>query len=657
MNYGYILGLSLGLLCCSAFASNLPSTVDNSETPYFFRGYDQGESGACASISRITMSLGYERNAYYKVPADSSNLLPAYFTWQVVASGHASEALLAQKVGIPDAATYGGILYSNTYGKSSSNVPEDYGWMQGYSRWHAAMHNRIDSVTFISLATSEGRDSLKGWLYNHWGDTTFAAGGVAAASFDIDSWTLDTVKIKDEPWIVATSLPGATNHSVTIAGYNDSICIGENCGVWIVQNSWGLSFGNEGRFLVPYSVYAESRSPVVEIFHLRKDYAPKRTVKIRMSYGNRSKIRLSIGISRDTSAKSPSKTEYLYHFKNDGFKGPMLGTWKDGVHAEEMEFGYDLTDISSGYDLRKPLKYFFTIQREDYEDEGTLSFLSVKDYARDSVVQELVVVEDTVKLSEQGRYEWAFVMPGNPTVAVDHVLNGDYTFEKLPATDSKSSVPNLRDWNPSTVWISTNVNTFPAEFLISTEKETLGLMYQGDETTDGFLRNFTISGTTDGEEFQELATGTFKDNESPQYVFWKQGKYTQLKIEVDDLWPSTDNSMHIAELMLVVPPDHVPFEAVAIDGLVAGGLPDADYPLLPLERDNTDSTDIGAAGFAKSLDNRHGGPNARLAPAKVFLHNHEILILKGGEIYRINGIRQKKQQKNNYTKEHFVRKK
>ena len=639
------LRLFLGLLCCSAFASDLPSAVDNSATPYFFRGYDQGESGACASISRITMSLGYERNAYYKVSADSSNLLPAYFTWQVVASGHASEALLAQKVGIPDAATYGGILYSNTYGKPSGNVAEDYGWMQGYSRWHAAMHNRIDSVTFISLATSEGRDSLKGWLYNHWGDTTFAAGGVAAASFDIDSWTLDTVKIKDEPWIVATSLPGATNHSVTIAGYDDSICIGENCGVWIVQNSWGLSFGNEGRFLVPYSVYAESRSPVVEVFHLRKDYAPKRTVKIRMSYGNRSKIRLSVGISQDTSAKAPSKTEYLYHFKNDGFKGPMLGTWKDGVHAEEMEFGYDLTDISSGYDLRKPLKYFFAIQREDYEDEGTLSFLSIKDYARDSVVQELVVVEDTVKLSDNGRYEWTFVMPGNPDAAVDYVLSGDYTFENLPTTDSRSSTQNLRDWNPSTVWNSTNVNTFPAEFLISTENETSGLMYQGDEISDGFLRNFTISGTTDGEEFQELATGTFKENESPQYVFWKQGKYTQLKIEVDDLWPSTDNSMHIAELMLVVPPDHVPFEAVAIDGLVAGGLPDADYPLLPLERDNTDSTDIEAADFAKSLDNRHGGPNARLAPAKVFLHNHEILILKGGEIYRINGIRQKKKPK------------
>ena len=625
----------MGLFCSSAFASNLPSAVDNSDNPYFFRGYDQGESGACASVSRITMSLGYERNAYYKIPADSSNLLPAFFTWQVVASGHASEALIAQKVGIPDAATYGGILYSNTYGKPSSNVEEGYGWMQGYSRWHAAMHNRIDSVTFISLATPEGRDSLKGWLYNHWDDTTFAAGGVAAASFDIDSWTLDTVKIKKKNWIVATALPGATNHSVTIVGYDDDLCIGKKCGMWIVQNSWGLSFGNEGRFLVPYSVYAESQSPIVEVLHLRKDYTPKRTVKVRMSYGNRSKIRLSVGISQDTSSDSPSKTEYLYHFLNDGFKGPMLGTWKDGVHTEEMEFGYDLTDISSGYDLRRPLKYFFTVQREDYDDEGTLSFLSIKDYVGDSLAQELVVIDDTVELSDLGRYEWAFVMPGNPSADVDYILSGDYTFTAIPTTDSKSSTQNLRDGDPTTVWKSTNLNKFPVEFSVSTEQETFGLMYQGDEMSEGYLRSFTISGTTDGEEYQELATGAFKEDDSPQYVFWEPGKYTQIKMEIDDLWPSENNSAHIAELMLVVPPDSGPFEDIDVDGLVAGGLPDAEYPLLPIEHDSTNSTN---AGFSISLDKRRSF-NTRHAPAKVFIRNHEVLILKNGKIFRINGVK------------------
>jgi hypothetical protein len=283
------------------------------------------------------------------------------------------------------------------------------------------------------------------------------------------------------------------------------------------------------------------------------------------------------------------------------------------------------------------LKYFFIIQREDYEDEGTLSFLSVKDYAIDSVVQELVVADDTVKLSDQGRYEWAFVMPGNPAAAVDYVLSGDYAIKKISTTDSKSSTQNLKDWNPTTVWKSTSLSKFPIEFTVSTEQETFGLMYQGDEMSEGYLRQFTVSGTNDGEEFQKLATGTFKEDDLPQYVFWKQGRYTQLKIEVDDLWPSEDNSAHIAELMLIVPPDSAPFKAVAMDGLVAGGLPDAAYPLLPLERNSTDSTG-SETDFAIFVDKRRN-LDTRLGPAKVFVRNHEVLILKNGELFRVNGVR------------------
>ena len=40
----------------------------------------------------------------------------------------------------------------------------------------------------------------------------------------------------------------------------------------------------------------------------------------------------------------------------------MLGRWADGkLHTEPMEFGYDLTDLSAGFDRSRPLKYFFII--------------------------------------------------------------------------------------------------------------------------------------------------------------------------------------------------------------------------------------------------------------------------------------------------------
>jgi hypothetical protein len=163
-------------------------------------------------------------------------------------------------------------------------------------------------------------------------------------------------------------------------------------------------------------------------------------------------------------------------------------------------------------------------------------------------------------------------------------------------------------------------------------------MYQGDEMSEGYLRSFTISGTTDGEEYQVLATGMFKEDDNPQYVFWKKGKYTQIKMEIDDLWPSEDNSAHIAELMLVVPPDSATFETVEVEGLVAGGLPDADYPLLPFGSDSSDSTEENSLPIADFGNHRYG-QRAKLAPAKVFVRNHEVLIFKNGEVFRINGVR------------------
>ena len=108
-------------------------------------------------------------------------------------------------------------------------------------------------------------------------------------------------------------------------------------------------------------------------------------------------------------------------------------------------------------------------------------------------------------------------------------------------------------------------------------------------------------------------------------------------MEIDDLWPSEDNSARIAELMLIVPPDSGKFKAVTMDGLVAGGLPDADYPLLPLERDSTDSTGT-ETDFAIFVDKRRS-LDARRNPAKVFVRKHEVLILKNGEIFRVNGVR------------------
>lgn len=56
------------------------------------------------------------------------------------------------------------------------------------------------------------------------------------------------------------------------------------------------------------------------------------------------------------------------------------------LHSEPMEFGYDLTDLSSGFDMRRPLKYFFIIESKSKSvGKGKLYHCSVLDYEFDQL--------------------------------------------------------------------------------------------------------------------------------------------------------------------------------------------------------------------------------------------------------------------------------
>ena len=49
-----------------------------------------------------------------------------------------------------------------------------------------------------------------------------------------------------------------------------------------------------------------------------------------------------------------------------------------------MEFGYDLTGLTEGYDMNKPLKYFFIVDSRAWaEGKGTIHKASIIDYAYD----------------------------------------------------------------------------------------------------------------------------------------------------------------------------------------------------------------------------------------------------------------------------------
>lgn len=387
-----------------------PAYVNNAANMYFPPIFSQ-EGGSCGSASRIGYMFTYELNAYRGTDASKiENQYPTHFVW-LLTNGNSGKDQFVQYVGVPSAKTYGGRMNSALFGYREE-TDKDFGWMTGYDKWFEAMHNRMYQPAHIpnNLGTEEGREQMKNWLWNHNGDTDFKAGGIAGIGV---AAAIIQNGIPNTPANQAAGVVGmnyvkywgsTVNHALTLVGYDDRIEFDldgngkagekdkDEVGAWIIANSWGL-WSNNGLIYCPYAyafpAHAEADSKGVrrqsggfwepEIYHVRKDYRPFRTIKVEMDYSRRSELLLQVGISANLNATRPDAIIDLHHFRwaGDGRGGdtgtgkddqkelpeiPMLGRWADGkLHTEPMEFGYDLTDLSAGFDRSRPLKYFFII--------------------------------------------------------------------------------------------------------------------------------------------------------------------------------------------------------------------------------------------------------------------------------------------------------
>ncbi|MBR4968076.1 MAG: DUF5013 domain-containing protein [Bacteroidaceae bacterium] len=413
----------------TATRSQRPAYVNNAEQKFFPTVFNQ-DGGSCGSASRICYMFTYELNAYRNLDGKKNeNNYPSHFVW-LLTNGNSGKDEFVTSIGVPSSATYGGRTYSTLFGNQDC-ANNDFGWMQGYDKWFEAMHNRMlpPSNFPVSVGTEEGREAVKNWLWNHNGDNSFYAGGicgigVASADGNYDARIPNTsansaAGVVNKKYVKAWG--PQVDHALTIVGYDDRIefdldgngVAGEaskdEVGAWIIVNSWDTWWGNNGFIYCPYAYGGASFNTngtfaqnwwQPEIYKVRKDYRPLRTIKLEMEYSRRSEIKLSAGISTDLNATAPEQTIEFEHFKyaGDGNYGntnpapevPMLGRWADGkLHTEPMEFGYDLTDLTSGFDRSMPLKYFFIVETRSWgKGSGKIHNASIIDYEFKSDGQE-----------------------------------------------------------------------------------------------------------------------------------------------------------------------------------------------------------------------------------------------------------------------------
>lgn len=408
--------------------SDRPDHVNNTDLKFFPPIFNQ-DGGSCGSASRICYMFTHELNAYRNLDGSlPANYYPSHFVW-LLTNGNSGKDEFVQHIGVPSAELYGGQTYSSLFGYQEE-TNDDFGWMTGYDKWYAAMFNRMLRPTNMSesLGTQAGREALKNWLWNHNGDSDFYGGGVVGIGVASggDWQRIGKTAANDEAGVTGlyyvNHWGASVDHALTIVGYDDRVefdlngngIYGEESadevGAWIIVNSWGSGWCNSGTIYCPYayagsySIHNESTDQwrfsgdwwYPEVYWVRKDYRPLRTIKLLMDYSRRSELYLSAGISTNLQATAPDKVIAFEHFKyaGDGANGntnpapeiPMLGRWADGkLHDEPMEFGYDLTDLTAGFDKSQPLKYFFIVNTREWGlGSGHIYGASIIDYEEDA---------------------------------------------------------------------------------------------------------------------------------------------------------------------------------------------------------------------------------------------------------------------------------
>lgn len=405
-----------------------PDHVNNALQPSFPPVINQS-GGSCGAASSIYYQFTNQINTARFTAADSDERrYSTHFPWMLNTNGTdgTSYDKLGKDVGIASVAIYGGATYSNIYGSSGQDdQDDDCGWMQGYDKWFATMHNRIESGNSFPMncGTPEGREIVKNYLWNRCGDDSYASGGVCGIGVAAGPFSAAIPKTTANDAAGVTGMKYVTdwnetyNHAMTIVGYDDRIefdldgngVIGEECnadgdnevGAWIICNSWGSGYENKGFIYCPYERsncvkgWPKSSSFTPGYYDVVRDYRPLRTARIKMEYSRRSEMALNFGVAQDLNATQPEKSIVLTHFNyaGDGNRGktqpapeiPMLGRWADGeLHTEPMEFGYDLTALTQDFDLSRPLKYFFWVETRSWgAGEGQIYEVSIIDYTLD----------------------------------------------------------------------------------------------------------------------------------------------------------------------------------------------------------------------------------------------------------------------------------
>ena len=375
--------------------SELPKSVDNSLLMYFPPVINQ-QGGSCAQASGIGYMFTYEINRLLgrDAKASSDNRFAYLFTWNFVNEGGDNGGFVDEGLGIAKnfgVMTERDFTYAYVY---------QYRWASGFEKYHNAARYRVKRINKFDCTTDDELTIIKRYLYDH-GDGS-STGGLVTFSTESSDWKINNSY--EGPSLTGyksmlTALATQGAHALTIAGYDDTVEYVDNdgqihLGAFIVVNTWGTWWADNGRFYLPYYFFTHRKGFWDQTLSTTMQgcdvyvHEPKIMFKLQLDYTSRNDLRLTYGAATVPYALSPQNWYNSIILYNQGGDHPMRGSVSSD-DASQLEVGIDYSDHIADNEAVYG-KYFFNVVRGSYGTklgEGTIDYLSVIDYRSDQPVE------------------------------------------------------------------------------------------------------------------------------------------------------------------------------------------------------------------------------------------------------------------------------
>jgi hypothetical protein len=388
---------------CSASGETekIPKFIDNSTSAYFPAIFSQ-KGNSCAQASAIRYIFSYEINALRDKSAETNdNVYSSQFTWHFLNHGTDMGSFYWDGLDILKDA---GVPSLKEFNDEYVGVLK---WMNGYDLYLSAMHNRVDEYFKIVSDTDAGIRQMKEYLFNRTG--TSKHGGLLVFAAMVSGWELmeDYTDLSHTGYqCLLKKCSRGGPHAMTIVGYDDAIKYDENAdgfigegerGAFICVNSWGSSWGSNGRFYIPYSLFKKdlrnggTGNGEKDVYGFTvKDVVPKLTFKVKIRHSSRDDFKIRVGMTNNENASEPTYTKVLKVFNHQGGNHPF------GLEyvTKELEIGVDASELLKNIKGDKQSFFFELIEGKSFGDpteknkgEGKVISCSLIDYRGDKPIE------------------------------------------------------------------------------------------------------------------------------------------------------------------------------------------------------------------------------------------------------------------------------